>query len=45
MLSDTHVIKSNAAKSLVTDIELTRMETFNSEISETSFLVLKIGEK
>ena len=44
-MSDTHVIKRNAEKSWVTDIKLTRMKTFNSEISETSCVVLKIGER
>ena len=44
ILSDTHIIKTNATEPWVTDFELARMETFNSEISDTSFLVLKIGD-
>ena len=33
----THLSKTNVEKSWMADIELTRMEKFNSEISETSF--------
>ena len=31
ILADTHIIKTNATEPWVTDIELARMETFNSE--------------
>ena len=44
ILSDTHAPKTNALKSWAADIEFARMETVNSESSETSFLVLKIGD-
>ena len=37
ILSDTHVIETNAEKSWVTGIKLTRMETFNSKFLKLPF--------
>ena len=41
---DTHSIKTNTATSWVSDIELTRKETLNSILLDTSFLILNIGD-
>ena len=36
--------QKNASKSWASDIEFARMETANSRIPDTSFLVLKMGD-
>ena len=43
ILLDIYSIKTNAAKSWLSDIEFARMETLNSVIPDTSFLVLLRG--
>ena len=43
-MSDINVIKTNTLTSWGTDIEFARMETLNSIISDTFFLVLKKGD-
>ena len=44
ILLDTHSIKTNVSKSWVSDIEFAKMETLNSVITDSYFVVLKIGQ-